>query len=46
MGFAVEADARIVAEGVETRAEYDKLRAIGVYYAQGYYLAKPGPLPD
>jgi EAL domain-containing protein (putative c-di-GMP-specific phosphodiesterase class I) len=46
MGFAVEADARIVAEGVETRAEYDKLRAIGVHYAQGYYLAKPGPLPD
>jgi EAL domain-containing protein (putative c-di-GMP-specific phosphodiesterase class I) len=46
MGFAAEADARILAEGVETRAEYDKLRAIGVHFAQGYYLAKPGPLPD
>jgi len=45
MGFATEADAKILAEGVETRAEYDKLRAIGVHFAQGYYLAKPGPLP-
>jgi len=45
MGFAVDSGARIVAEGVETRAEYEKLRAIGVHFAQGYYLAKPGPLP-
>ena len=44
-GFAAESGARIVAEGVETRAEYEKLRAIGVHFAQGYYLAKPGPLP-
>jgi EAL domain-containing protein (putative c-di-GMP-specific phosphodiesterase class I) len=45
MGFAIEVGARIVAEGVETKGEYDKLRAIGVHFAQGYYLAKPGPLP-
>jgi EAL domain-containing protein (putative c-di-GMP-specific phosphodiesterase class I) len=32
----------IIAEGVETAEEYCALRAIGVRYFQGYYLARPG----
>ncbi|WP_448663293.1 EAL domain-containing protein [Sphingomonas sp. CJ20] len=32
---------KVIAEGVETRAEYDKLRAIGVRYLQGYFIARP-----
>lgn len=32
----------VIAEGVETTAEYDALRAIGVRYIQGYLLARPG----
>ncbi len=44
-GFASEVGSRIVAEGVETRAEWETLRDLGVDFAQGYYLAKPGPLP-
>ncbi len=32
----------LVAEGVETPAEYDTLRDLGVSLFQGYYLAKPG----
>lgn len=32
----------IIAEGVETIAEYDILRAMGVRYIQGYVLARPG----
>ncbi|HLX25856.1 MAG TPA: EAL domain-containing protein, partial [Candidatus Cybelea sp.] len=32
---------RVIAEGVETREELDRLRAIGVEYAQGYYFS-PG----
>lgn len=32
----------VIAEGVETGAEYDALRAIGVRYIQGYLLARPG----
>ena len=32
-----------VAEHVETRAMLDALRAIGVDYAQGYYVARPIP---
>ncbi|MFI7540945.1 EAL domain-containing protein [Actinoplanes sp. NPDC049599] len=46
VSFAAEVGARLVAEGIETRAEHDKLRSLGVDFGQGYYLAKPGPLPD
>lgn len=38
----------VIAEGIETIAEYEALRAIGVRYIQGYFLARPGfrTLPD
>lgn len=45
IAFASETGAVIVAEGIETRDELDALRALGVAYGQGYYLARPGPLP-
>lgn len=32
----------VIAEGVETIAEYRVLRAIGIRYIQGYLLARPG----
>lgn len=32
----------VIAEGIETEAEYHALRAIGVRYIQGYLLARPG----
>lgn len=32
----------VIAEGIETVAEYTVLRAIGVRYMQGYLLARPG----
>ncbi|WP_082467022.1 EAL domain-containing protein [Sphingomonas sp. Leaf25] len=32
----------VVAEGIETREEYDALRAMGVRYMQGYLFARPG----
>lgn len=31
----------VIAEGVETIAEYDALRAMGIRYMQGYLLARP-----
>lgn len=45
VGFAQELPAAIVAEGIETPAELQALRDLGVRYAQGFYLAMPGPLP-
>jgi EAL domain-containing protein (putative c-di-GMP-specific phosphodiesterase class I) len=43
--FAAEIGAVITAEGVETGAELNALRELGIAHAQGYYLAHPGPLP-
>jgi EAL domain-containing protein (putative c-di-GMP-specific phosphodiesterase class I) len=43
--FAAEIGAVITAEGVETGAELNALRELGITNAQGYYLAHPGPLP-
>lgn len=35
-----------VAEYVETEADVNELRKIGITYGQGYYLGKPRPLTD
>ncbi len=37
---------RVVAEGVETQAQCDLLRAAGCDYAQGYLFARPMPRAD
>jgi diguanylate cyclase (GGDEF)-like protein len=37
---------RVVAEGVENGASWDRLRAMGCDFAQGYYLSPPVPEPD
>jgi EAL domain-containing protein (putative c-di-GMP-specific phosphodiesterase class I) len=46
ISFAAEIDAAIVAEGIETEGELEALRNLGVLFGQGYFLAKPGPIPD
>jgi EAL domain-containing protein (putative c-di-GMP-specific phosphodiesterase class I)/FixJ family two-component response regulator len=46
ISFADEMEMTIVAEGIETDAELQTLRELGVRYGQGYFLAEPGPLAD
>jgi EAL domain-containing protein (putative c-di-GMP-specific phosphodiesterase class I) len=44
--LCVDLDARVVAEGIETEAEFLALRETGVHFGQGYFMARPGfPLP-
>jgi len=43
--FSRRIDARLVAEGIETRADLATLRRIGVDFGQGYLLGKPKSEP-
>jgi EAL domain-containing protein (putative c-di-GMP-specific phosphodiesterase class I) len=36
----------VVAEGVETEEVLERLRGLGVDYAQGYHIARPAPLEE
>jgi EAL domain-containing protein (putative c-di-GMP-specific phosphodiesterase class I)/DNA-binding NarL/FixJ family response regulator len=45
ISFAEKIDSTIVAEGIERPTELDALVALGVSYGQGYFLARPAPLP-
>ena len=44
VGFAEGVGASIAAEGISNGEELDLLRALGVDYGQGFYLARPSPL--
>lgn len=43
--FGASLNATICAEGVETQRQLVALQKLGVSTAQGYFLARPGPLP-
>jgi EAL domain-containing protein (putative c-di-GMP-specific phosphodiesterase class I) len=43
VAFSVDVGAVVIAEGVETLAELDTLRELGVPWAQGYHLGRPEP---
>jgi EAL domain-containing protein (putative c-di-GMP-specific phosphodiesterase class I)/DNA-binding NarL/FixJ family response regulator len=45
ISFAEHIDATVIAEGIEQLAEVDMLTSLGVCHGQGYFLARPGPLP-
>ena len=45
MAFGLDAyNASVVAEGIETKGEFDTLRALGCPQGQGFYLGRPGRL--
>jgi len=39
-------DIVVTAEGVETREQYDRLKSLGVNFAQGYLLGRPVPIGE
>ena len=43
VAFAREVGTSVIAEGVETRGEFDVLREAEVHLVQGFLLARPGP---
>lgn len=43
--IAENAGCRVVAEGVETRAELMMVKAIGIAFCQGYHIARPSANP-
>jgi EAL domain-containing protein (putative c-di-GMP-specific phosphodiesterase class I) len=45
ISFAHKIEATIIAEGIERSEEVDALRELGVDYGQGFFLARPAPLP-
>lgn len=44
VSMAHRLDLHIIAEGVETREQLRRLRAVGCDYVQGYFFAKPMPV--
>lgn len=46
INMADRLDVEVICEGVETRKQADFLLSIGCSYAQGYFFAKPLPLPE
>lgn len=46
MGLARWMNLKVVAEGVETKEQLERLRDIGCDFVQGYYFAKPMPCKE
>jgi EAL domain-containing protein (putative c-di-GMP-specific phosphodiesterase class I) len=49
LDLARKLNLRTVAEGIETRAEWDLLKLLGCEEAQGFFVARPMPghlIPD
>jgi EAL domain-containing protein (putative c-di-GMP-specific phosphodiesterase class I)/AmiR/NasT family two-component response regulator len=44
--FADDVGAQVIAEGVEDEAELELLQGLGVAWAQGFHLGKPGPAQE
>lgn len=45
VSFAKEMGMTLIAEGIETFAELEALRVLGVRHGQGYFLGRPAPDP-
>lgn len=45
LALGAELGMDVIAEGIETERDYDRLRALGCHFMQGYWHARPMPLP-
>ncbi|MCR4298558.1 MAG: GGDEF domain-containing protein [Gallionella sp.] len=43
--IALSSGTQVIAEGIETDAEFKVLRDIGIACGQGYFIARPAPIP-
>jgi EAL domain-containing protein (putative c-di-GMP-specific phosphodiesterase class I)/CheY-like chemotaxis protein len=46
VSFSTDVGIGVIAEGIETQADLEELRALSVPFGQGFHLGRPGPLPD
>jgi diguanylate cyclase (GGDEF)-like protein len=44
-GIALSSGTQVIAEGIETDAEFRTVRDIGIAFGQGYFIARPGRVP-
>lgn len=45
LNIARSVNSQVIAEGIETQHEFEALQEMGVDYLQGYYFARPNPVP-
>ena len=43
--IALSSGTQVIAEGIETAAEFKYIRDIGIACGQGYFIARPAPIP-
>ncbi|AMO84199.1 putative membrane protein YjcC [Solibacillus isronensis B3W22] len=41
LNYAIESGTKVIAEGIETKSEYEFIQSVGVHYAQGYAIGHP-----
>ncbi|MER2121743.1 MAG: EAL domain-containing protein [Solibacillus sp.] len=41
LNYAIESGTKVIAEGIETKPEYEFIQSVGVHYAQGYAIGRP-----
>ena len=44
--FALHSGIALIAEGIETKAEFAMLKSLGVEFGQGFLMARPAPISD
>lgn len=41
LNYAIQSGTKVIAEGIETKEEYEFIQSAGVHYAQGYAIGRP-----